>query len=505
MSYDSTSYLFIFLPIVILTYAITPKKIKWLILLIASYTFFFLFSGFLIGYLLLTTLSIYLFARAMERYEQHRKRICVAGILTQLAILGVLKYTNFTIINLNELFRMLDIPMTMGKVKWLLPIGLSFYTMQAMSYLIDVHRKKLQADHHLGRLALYLAFFPQIMEGPIARYEQIAPALFEGRSITYHQLTFGAQRILWGLFKKLVIADRLNAFVKTAFEGYEQYSGVVIILAALFYTIQLYADFSGCIDMTIGSAEIFGVTIPENFRQPFFSKTVSEFWRRWHITLGTWFKDYIFYPVTLSKHMKQIKRFSKQHFGKPAAKMIPPIIALFAVWIANGLWHGPKWTYIFFGFYYFVLIAGGTILAPYCKTWTQHYHINIAHPAYRAMQLLRTFVFVMIGELFFRAVSLEAGFAMLGSLADFSLEPFRNGQLLQMGLDVKDFIVVLSAIFLLLVVDILHEKGFTIRTFIAARPLMVRWSIYYAAILIIIIFGAYGSGYIVSDIMYAEF
>lgn len=505
MSYDSTEYLFLFLPIVVFVYAITPKKIKWVTLLLASYTFFFLFSGFLLGYLIATTISIYIFARAMERYVEHKKKICVIGILSQIGILAVLKYTNFMIFNINDIFQWMGMAPPLEKVKWFLPIGISFYTMQAVSYLIDVHRKTLKADHHIGRLALYLAFFPQIMEGPISRYQQSAQALYEGRSITYHNLCFGAQRILWGLFKKLVIADRLNAFVKTVFEGYDQFSGSIIVLAALFYTIQLYADFSGCIDMTLGSAELFGITLPENFRQPFFSKTVSEFWRRWHITLGTWFKDYIFYPVTLSKHMKKIKKFSKAHFGKQATKMIPAIIALFAVWICNGLWHGPKWTYIFFGFYYFILIAGGTILAPYVKTFTQKHNIDTTKRWYMIMQGVRTFLFVIVGELFFRAVSLSAGFSMLASIKAFSLQPLFNGEIFKLGMDHKDFLVIGVAVIIVIVVDILHEKGVGIRLWIAQRPLVIRWIIFYAVIISIIIFGAYGSGYVAADIMYADF
>ena len=505
MSYDSVEYLFIFLPVVIFCYALTPKKLKWITLLIASYTFFFMFSGKLLGYLIATTLSIYMFAIGMERFPNHKKKICIIGIIVQLGMLGILKYTNFTILNMNEIFKLLHLPVHIEKMKWLLPIGISFYTMQAVSYLIDVHRKKLSADHHLGRLALYLAFFPQIMEGPIARYEDSALSLHEGKQITYLNLTYGAQRILWGMFKKLVIADRLNALVKTVFDGYEQYSGIIIVIAALFYTIQLYADFSGCIDITLGSAEIFGIKLPENFRQPFFSKTVSEFWRRWHITLGTWFKDYVFYPVTLSKKMKKIKAFFKGHFGKQAGKMVPAVIALFAVWMCNGLWHGPKWTYIFFGFYYFVLIAGGTIAAPWFKQWTIKHHINTSSKRYYAMQITRTFLFVIVGELFFRATSLNAGFHMIASIFDFNLTQLWNGQLLSLGMDELDFLVIIVAIVIVLFVDILHEKRLSVRDLIASKPIAIRWTIYYAAILIVIIFGAYGGGYVAADIMYADF
>ena len=236
--------------------------------------------------------------------------------------------------------------------------------MQAVSYIVDVYKKKTPADRNLWRLALYMAFFPSIMEGPICRYSETAEALYAGERLTYHNITFGSQRIVWGLFKKVVLADRLSPLVELVFSKYTQYGGITVLLGAICYTLQLYADFSGCIDMTIGTAEMFGVRLPENFRQPFFSRTASEFWRRWHITLGAWFKDYIFYPLSLTKWIKSMGKKARLKFGRHVGPVIQTIVPLLAVWLSNGIWHGTGWNYIFFGLYYFVLILTGNLLEP---------------------------------------------------------------------------------------------------------------------------------------------
>ena len=191
-------------------------------------------------------------------------------------------------------------------VHFALPIGISFYTMTAASYLFDVYRKTIPADHNIFRVVLYLGFFAQLSEGPISRYQQTADSLWEGRPITWHNLTFGMQRILIGLIKELVVADRLNKMIATIFNNYTACDGGVIAVGMIGYTIQLYMDFSGAMDVVLGIGEIFDIRFPENFRQPFFSRTISEFWTRWHITLGTWFRDYLFYPVSMSKPLKYL-------------------------------------------------------------------------------------------------------------------------------------------------------------------------------------------------------
>ena len=211
--------------------------------------------------------------------------------------------------------------------------------MQAVAYIFDVYRRKIPADRNLLRLALFMGFFPQIMEGPICRYSETAEQLWAAPMLRYQNLTFGLQRILFGLMKKIVIADRLNLLIKNIFTGYESYDGFVIAVAAVCYTIQLYMDFSGAMDLVIGSGQIFGMKLPENFQRPFFSKTISEFWKRWHITLGAWFKDYIFYPLSMSKPLKKLTARARKRLGNHFGPLLSGAIALFCVWLCNGLWH----------------------------------------------------------------------------------------------------------------------------------------------------------------------
>jgi D-alanyl-lipoteichoic acid acyltransferase DltB (MBOAT superfamily) len=244
-----------------------------------------------------------------------------------IGLLVLLKYAPFFGQNLNALLLKLPLPVQLPALSLGVPVGISFFSLQAVSYISDVYHRRIRADDNLGRLALFLAFFPVVVEGPICRYSDTAQTLYEGKPLEYENVTFGIQRMVWGLFKKLVIADRLNILVEKIFTNYRDYSGIVVLLGAVCYTLQLYADFSGCIDLTIGTAEMFGVTVPENFRQPFFSRTASEFWRRWHITLGTWFKDYLFYPLSLTKHVKKIGREARKklgrHLGQVAAGVLP--------------------------------------------------------------------------------------------------------------------------------------------------------------------------------------
>ena len=287
------------------------------------------------------------------------------AVMVHIGILLVLKYTPFFAGNLNTLFQVFRIPVTLAIPSFVLPIGISFYTMQAVAYIFDVYRRKIPADRNLLRLALFMGFFPQIMEGPICRYSETAEQLWEAPKLRYQNVTFGVQRILFGMMKKIIIADRLNLFIKNVFSGYESYDGFVIAVSAVCYTIQLYMDFSGTMDLVIGSGQIFGMKLPENFQRPFFSKTISEFWKRWHITLGAWFKDYIFYPLSMSKPLKKLTSRARKRLGNHFGPLLAGAIALFCVWLCNGLWHGSGWNYIFFGMYHFGLILAGSMVSPW--------------------------------------------------------------------------------------------------------------------------------------------
>lgn len=527
MTYTSILYLFIFLPGVILVYQLAPARHRYLVLLGASWLFFLSLSSTLIVYLLISTLSVHhiglwlssckkeldLTGRSPEEKKAlkaacagKRRRILWFGIGIQLGMLVVLKYSGFFSDNMNHLLKAVSYPTLLPVMKFALPIGISFYTLQAVSYLADVYYEKIPADDHLGRLALYLSFFPILMEGPICRYSQTAKDLTEGKPLDYKNVTYGFQRILWGLFKKLVIADRLNLLVETIFGSYKQYSGIVVITGAILYTFQLYADFSGCIDMTIGTGEIFGISIPENFRQPFFSKSASEFWRRWHITLGTWLKDYIFYPISLTAPVKKFGKKSRAKLGKHFGQVAASAPALFGVWICNGFWHGTGWHYLFFGMYYFVLILLENLTEPYVIKAATALKINRSGLLYQSFQSVKLLIIVFTGELFFRAENLRAGIFMFRSIfTDFHLSSLIDGSLLKLGLNLPDYAAVLLGFLAVLCVGVIHERGISIRNHISACRLPLRWSLYYGAILLVIVLGAYGDGYLPAKLIYAGF
>lgn len=528
MNYLSILYLFLFLPLTVIIYHIVKKKYKWRVLLLASYIFFFLISGNLLIYLLFTTLSIHHFGMWLEKidgecgkvlnetvedkkeikeqFKRKKRKVLFLGILIQVGILFVYKYMPFFTVNINSIFNMLNIPYQFKIIKLLAPIGVSFYTLEALSYMIDVYNKKINADDNLGRLALYLAFFPQIMEGPIARYSETAESLYEGHKITFKNICFGSQRILWGILKKFIIADRLNVVVKAIFATGSNYDGGLVLLGAISYTLMLYMEFSGTIDVVIGSAEIFDVHLPENFRQPFFAKNISEFWMRWHITLGAWFKDYIFYPVSLSKKMKKFTIKARKILGNYFGPIMVGSVALFAVWSLNGLWHGAGWNYIFFGMYHFVLIVLGSFLEPGVRKLCHKLHINRDNLLYRFMQFSKLFILVVIGELFFRANTLKEGFRLFGNIINnFTLNSFFNNEFLKLGLDRADYVIIIITLIIIFVIGLLKEKGVNIRESIASKNIVIRWVIYFSLIMFIIIFGAYGPGYAPVDPIYANF
>ena len=523
-SFFSMHYLLFFLPAAVIFYSLVPKNCKKYALLLISLGFFGLVSAALIVFLLVSIVSMWFFGqwlakihaqrdaavKAVERAQrkaikqsfQVRSRLVLGlAALVHIGTLLVLKYSGFFMENVNALFRSsLPVP------AFALPIGISFFTLQAFSYLFDVYRGTIEADRNIFRLALFLSFFPQIVEGPICRYGQTAQTLWDVKGITYENLTLGLQRFLYGMMKKLVVADRLNAFIEAVFSGYEELQGGVIAIAAVCYTVQLYMDFSGAMDAITGIGQIFGVVMPENFQRPFFSRTISEFWTRWHISLGSWFRDYIFYPVSISKSVKNWTTGIRKTFGNSWGALAAGGIALFCVWSCNGLWHGAAWSYIFFGMYHFVLIFSENLAAPMTKKFHQAHPGLAGNLPFRIFQTLRTCVLVVIGELFFRAERLKDGLAMFGKMVtDFRFSTVTVELLDELSIDPKDFLIVAVTVVIVFTVSFLQERGIPIRQTLKKKPAALRWALLYALIFYIIIFGAYGKGYVPVNPMYANF
>ncbi len=517
------------LPCVIVLYGIVPQKARRWVLLLSSYFVFWAFSGKLIVYLLFSTLSVHhfgLWLSGIQMEEQQllsglskdekksvKKRsknkqyaVIFLAVVIHIGLLLILKYSAFFATNINTLLGVMGSDYSLEVPKYILPIGISFYTLQAVSYIVDVYRKKIQADTNLLRLAMFMSFFPQILEGPICRYSDTADTLWQAPKLKYENFLLGLQRIVFGIFKKLVIADRLNLFIQNVFNDYRQYDGFIITVGVALYTLQLYAEFSGTMDLVIGSGQIFGITLPENFKRPFFSSSISEFWKRWHITLGAWFKDYIFYPLSMSGPLKKLTAKSRKKLGNHFGPLISGSIALFCVWLCNGLWHGPAWHYIFFGMYHFAFILLGNIFDPYFSRLAAFCRINRRALPYRCFQIVRTTVLVCIGELFFRSNGLKAGMIMFKKMiTEFSLKSLADGTVFKLGIDAYDLIIVLISTGILFFVGLLQENGVSIRDGIMKKNIVARFAIYYAVIAFIVVFGAYGINYLPVDPMYANF
>ncbi len=528
MAIYTNVFLLAFLPIVLLAYLVIPQKFRWALLLLASYALYISFSKKLVLLLIATSLVTYYLSRWIENIENQTKaqiaevkdrkvksemkknsqkkkrRVLALGILFLVGILFYVQYYNFFASNVNRVldnFSDARFPI----LKILFPMGVSFYTLEAIGYLADVYWARIETHGNPFKLMLFLSFFPQIMEGPIARYSDTADDLFEGRPLTMENVNAGFYRILVGLFKKMVVSDRLSVLVTALFNNYEKFHGVMIAVAAITYTIQLYFEFSGSIDIVIGIGKMFGITIPENFNQPFSAQSPAEFWRRWHMSLGTWFKNYLFYPITVSGIVKKWNKFERKR-NKYIANLVTSAMALFPVWVATGLWHGAEWKYLFYGMYYFVLLLLGVALEPLKEKRNTMLHIDSQAKWFKVLRILKTWCIIFTGELFFNAKSIHAGLHMFRSLfQEFNIADLWNGTFPQVNLRTSDYVILVVSCVILWVIGFMKEHGFDFQGRILGAKLPVKWAAYYGIIFAILIFGAYGAGYSAVDLIYAGF
>ena len=530
MAINSINFI-VFVAIVCILYFMIPKRFKWIVLLIASYIYYWLCSKILIIYMLITTISIYVLTLRLGDIDSENKELCkkeqskeikkqlkhkakirkkwlvFIAIVINFGILISLKYCNFIFGNLNYIFNLIKIPIQVPFRQIILPLGISYYTLQSISYVVDVYRGKYLPDKNFGKIALFVSFFPQMVEGPIGRYDELADQLYEPHKFDYENVKFGIQLMLWGYFKKMVVADRAALYVNEVFGHYLNYTGIPLFFAAMLYTLQIYAEFSGCIDIVRGTAQILGINMAENFKRPFFSKSVQEFWRRWHITLGTWFKEYIFYPISFSSLIVKISNVAKNIFKTSyITKLIPAIFALFFVWLGNGIWHGASYKYIFYGLYYYIIMVIGMVFKPLGGKILKILKLDEKAFSYKLWQVIRTTILVIFGMLIFRANSLRIAWDIFKNIFTITnIDLLFNGKIFNIGFTYSDFYILIICFIIMLVVSILKEKGYNIRKKISEQNLPFRWILYYSIIFAIIIFGIYGHGYVASDFIYGQF
>lgn len=480
----------------VLGYYLIPRRFQWMWLLLFSYIYYVAGGWQIAFFLLFTTLTTYGTALGMERIaaactgkkeaRKKKRRMVWLGMLLNFGMLAVLKYTNFAIININEIF---GSEITM--VDFLLPLGISFYTFQSMGYLMDVYWEKIEAEKNVFRFALFVSFFPQILQGPIGRYSRLAGQFYAEHKFQGEQICRSLELILWGFFKKMVLADNAAVFVNAIFDDPHRYSGLAIA-GVLGYSIQLYGDFSGGMDVVQGVAGLFGITLDDNFKRPYFAMSIANFWHRWHITLGTWMKDYVFYPISLSGWMGRFGKFARKRMGKTIGRALPICIANVMVFLLVGVWHGAAWRFIAYGLYNGLIIGFSGMMAGNYRKWKSALHIKNDSRGYHVFQVVRTFVLVNISWFFDRADSLgDAFYMMKQAVTSFEWSQIWTITTTAGGSSYTALILAVLAVgcTVLFAVSILQERGMHIRQTLAERPVALRMAIYLVLLFAIPAFG----------------
>ena len=527
-----TSYEFLaFLGAVFLLYYILPKKTQWITLLAASYVFYALAGVEYLAFIALTTLSAFLATLLMGRvsaretkylaefgaglskderkeYKAGAKKrrlviLCMA-LLLNFGVLAVLKYTAFAVVNINSWLHTFGAQTQLTIPSLLLPLGISFYTFQTMGYLIDVYRAKAEPERNIFKLALFVSFFPQLIQGPISRFGDLGEQLTTPHRFERRNFTYGVQRILWGYFKKLVIADRVLVAINTMVGAPESFDGFYVFLMIILYSVQIYADFTGGIDITIGIAEALGIRLTENFNRPFASRSTKEYWNRWHITMGSWFTDYIFYPLSVSRPMAKLTKLSKKLLGKNIGKRVPVYLATIITWFLTGLWHGAGWNFIVWGLLNCLVILVSRELEPLYARFEHRFPRLHGSYGYGVFMSVRTFLLMgLIRSLdCYRDVPLT--FRMWGSMfTRFNLPDVMGGGISSLGLGLADYVIIGCGCAVMFAVSKVGEKR-SVRDRIYDKPAL-SWTLCGALFIAIILLGAYSVGYDTSQFIYNQF
>lgn len=467
MLFNSIEFLF-FLPVIFLSYWFIFKTRKWknLLIVIASYVFYGWWDWRFLLLITLTSICSYCCGIIIEQNKEN-KRIkhfsCAANITINLIILAIFKYYNFFLENLVVLCSIIGIQLDWVTLDIILPVGISFYTFQALSYTIDIYQEKIKPTRDIIEFFAFISFFPQLVAGPIERATNLLPQFQRDRHFDYAKAGDGMRQMLWGFFKKLVIADNCASIVNLYWDDYTNLSGIMLILLGVLFSFQIYCDFSGYSDIAIGCAKLFGINLMRNFNFPYFSRNISEFWRRWHISLTTWFRDYIYFPL-----------------GGSRCSMWKIIRNVFIVWSISGLWHGANWTFVCWGLYHASLLTIYNLL----NINTKYKHTvapNRLLPNFKeTFQMLLTFCLAVVGWIVFRSEDLSQAIDFLTSIIT---HPLYNGEFI----DGKKCL--LAGVVLLFIEWLQREKQHTLQfgTNYIFKYRVIRWTVYYILVLIILI------------------
>ncbi len=490
MLFNSYSFL-VFFPVVVLIHFLLPKKVQYLWLLAASYYFYMNWDARYVLLLLFSTAVTYASGLIMEQAQtdKGRKMAVAISFVLNIGVLFFFKYFNFAIDSVNLVLSQIHLSVPKPDFQLLLPVGISFYTFQALSYTMDVYRKEITAERNFFKYALFVSFFPQLVAGPIERSKNLLKQVNKTYRFDYDKMREGLLIMLWGYFLKLVVADRVAIVVNTVYGDYAQYGGVYIIVASVLFAFQIYCDFAGYSTIAIGAAEILGFSLMENFNCPYFSLSIGEFWRRWHISLSSWFRDYLYIPLGGNR-----KGTTRKY------------VNLMIVFLVSGLWHGAAGTYVVWGFIHGVYQVIGGLTRPMRNQCNQIFALKPDSIGHKALSALITFILVDFAWIFFRAESLSAAIEMIKSMVHLgNISILWNGALYDLGIGFKSFLVLMFGIAVLLFADFMKYKGIQIRKVILEQELWCRWICYLSMALFILVFGIWGGSYDAASFIYFQF
>lgn len=518
MTLVSFSY-YAFIIVALVLYYLIPKRWQWCVLLAASLAFFCLAGSpitilYPIASIIITWFSAKKIQQARDNEESNiRPSFWLAmGLIVNFGILAILKYANFFLKNASFIYNWLsgnEIKLTSSMIA---ALGISFYTLQIVGYLLDCYWGMIDAQPNIGKLALYTMFFPQMVSGPISRYSQLGEQLFTEHSFEWDNIRSGFFRILSGTFKKLVVAENFAVFVPQFLNAENGRTGPVALAGMIMYVIQIYADFAGCMDIVLGTAQCFGITMVENFNYPFLSRSIQEFWQRWHITLGLWLRDYIMYPLLRSKKWSKLTKSCKKKFGKKAAKKIPTYLAMLILWFGMGLWHGGWWNYILEGVWFWAVIVIGDWCDPLFKKVTSKF--NNENKLWVFFQRARTALIYSIGAIMFKFDSVSGGLTVLRNIfsplwiTDISAvkHPITSliteGGILKVGCQFG-FLVFSFLIFVF--INHREKKKGSLAEDLKGKPIMFQALCAVAMVYGILVFGIFGPGFSAADFIYGGF
>ena len=532
MSLISIEFIVFFLGVMVIYYLL-PGKLQWVWLLIAG-AFFYYKNASMIQCIVFAAFLLvnYLASLNITDGKPHAKGVFRTVILLDVVMLMGMKYTEF----FYEIWKGLSglfghkpdealAYLVIGRIGDLCPPRISYFSLIVMGYMTDVYWGRVSVQKNAGKFALFASYFPQMTSGPIVQYEQVEPSLWGDRhTFDFERFLSGAQRVLWGIFKKLVISERLSVMVNEIYSCYEVYPGFYIVFGAACFAFQLYADFSGLMDIVLGFSEALGICLPENFNTPFYSTSLAEFWRRWHITLGGWLKSYVFYAVQQTEAFRSLRKFCKKKLGKGYEKKynIPQFLGLLISWFLIGLWHGGGFNYIFgVGIYMGIIIILSELCQPIFRWLIKVLHVKTDVWSFKFFQRIRTFFIFIFGLSFFRAETLTVGFKMWGNaFSIFNPWIFFDKSLYGLGLSESEFHILLFSMLILLVVSVIeHNAGGVAegseentcpqmtgaRSLIGKQNYLFRLLIFTVLFIMVVTWGYYGSEFNAADFIYGRF